>query len=803
MHFMTRLRQSRAMLLATAAMLAPITAAAAQDVPQTGPEQNGATAPTAAADSPGVDIVVTAQKRSESVQRVPISIQALTPETLEQHKVVAIDDYVKLLPSVSLATLGPGQTNIFFRAISTGNAGATPSAGMYFDETPVQSGGSSLDLHLYDVARVEALSGPQGTLYGASSLSGTVRIISNKPDPGGFAAGYDLQGDKFGKGALGGLGEAYLNLPLNEMMAVRLVGYYQRDGGFIDVVPGSVRYTLGDADPTNDIVKNNASQVKKDANSLDTYGGRIALGIDLDDNWTITPQIMAQRQKSHGSFLWDPKAGDLAVRTYAPTGNDDRWYLASLTVEGKVGNLDLVYSGSYLRRHISNDADYTYYSVAYDAFPGYTSFPLASGGFLDPTQQFHRESHSNRESSEIRLSSPTSDRLHGTIGAFYLRNETNLSDNYYIPGVGKLDPATLSTPPVKGDDIYLIDNRSISKDYAVFGELSFNILDNLTLNGGIRGFKSDQSGVGFFGIYFNALGAGCAVPLTTTCVTSRNRVKASGETHKVNLTWQIDSQRMAYFTYSTGFRVGGANGLPGVGAYKPDTLDNFELGFKTTWLDRKLRVNGAIYREDWKGIQYRLAVPGANGLSAVYNAGDARVYGAELDFQALLGPVTLSGSGSYNDAKLVTDFCSLVSRANPNPAPTCSLAQGNLAAPKGTRLPNQPKFKGSMTARYEFETGRLKDFLSGSINRQGTVRNYLGLAENAALGDSPGFTTFDFSIGSRFSNTSVELFIQNAFDKRGELNRNTFCQILICGPVALRVYSVKPQFYGIKFGQKF
>lgn len=791
------------MLLATTAVVTLATSAVAEDLPSAAAPQGNAVASTAADESAPGEVVVTAQKRLESVQRVPISIQALGAETLEQHKVVGIDDYVKLLPSVSLATLGPGQTSIFFRGISTGNAGATPSSGMYFDETPVQSGGSSLDLHLYDVARVEALSGPQGTLYGASSLSGTVRIISNKPDPRHFSAGYDLQGDKFGKGAVGGMAEGYMNLPLNEKMAVRLVGYYERDGGFIDVVPGSVTYTLGDSDPSNDLTKTNKDQVKQNANSVDTYGGRVALGIDLDDNWTITPELMAQRQKSHGAFLWDPKAGDLAVRNYAPVGNDDRWYLASLTLEGKIGNFDLVYSGSYLRRHESNDADYTYYSVAYDSFPGYTKFPKPNGGFLDPTQRFRGENHSNRETSELRLSSPTDMPFRATVGAFFLRNSGHSINNYYIPGVGALDPATLSVPPVKGDDIYLIDNNSVSKDYAVFGDASYKILDNLTLNGGIRGFKSTQASNGFFGIYFNALKAGCTVPLTKTCITTRSSVKSSGETHKVNLTWQVDNQRMVYFTYSTGFRVGGANGLPGVGAYKPDTLDNFEVGFKTTWFNRKLRLNGAIYKELWNGIQYRLAVPGANGLSAVYNAGDARVYGAELDFQALLGPVTLSGTGSYNDGRLTKDFCDLVSRANPNPAPTCSVAAGTVAAPKGTRLPNQPKFKGSLTARYDFETGNLKDFVAATVNRQGKARNYLGLAEDAALGDSPGFSTFDFSVGTRFGNSSLELFLQNAFDKRGELNRNTFCQILICGPVALRVYSVKPQFFGIKFGQKF
>lgn len=786
------IRATRLLLMTTVA-LCPMAPAIAAEVATSAADQ----------EQPSGDIIVTATRRSESVQRVPISMQALTPEVLEQHKVQAIDDYVKLLPSVSISTLGPGQTNLFFRGVSTGSGGFSPSSGMYFDETPVQSGGASLDLHLYDVARVEALSGPQGTLFGSNSLSGTLRIISNRPNPNGFKAGYDIQGDKFGKGDFGYTAEGFVNLPLAPNMALRVVGWYQRDGGFIDVVPGQVKYTLGDNDPSNDITKTNASQVRENVNSIDTYGARAALGIELDDRWTITPQIMAQRQKSHGTFLWDPRKGDLAVSTYAPVGNNDGWYLASLTVEGKIGNFDLVYSGSYLDRRSQNEADYTYYTVAYDPFPGYTKFPTPAGGFLDPTQHFRGDITNKRVTQELRLSSDASNPFHFTVGGFFQRSSGNTLQDYYIPGVSKLDRSQLGLPPVRGDTIFLIDTNPVNKDYAVFGEATYNLTSKLSVSGGIRLFKATSDSTGFVGTVFTALRKGCAVPLTTICDSSVSHSEASGETHKVNVTWQVDSDRMIYATYSTGFRPGGPNSLPGVKPYEPDTLTNYELGFKTFWFDRKLRVNAALYYDQWKGIQYRLATPGANGLSAVYNAGNADIYGAEVDFTARLGQFTLTGSASLNDARLTTDFCAIQSAANPNPFPTCTVAAGNVKAPNGTRLPNQPIFKGNLTGRYEFTTGQMENFLQATVNHQSGARNFLGIYENNLLGNSPGFETVDFSVGTAVRDYKIELFIQNVFDTRGELNRNTFCQITICGAVATRVYSTRPQFFGIKFSHRF
>ena len=264
------------------------------------------------------EVIVTAQKRTEDLQKVPISLTVLGTQQLEEQHVSGFDDFAKLLPSVSYQSLGPGQTQLYFRGIASGgdglHAGSLPATGLYLDETPVTTVAGALDIHVYDIARVEALAGPQGTLYGASSLSGTLRIITNKPDASKFSAGYDIGGTKFGKGEGGGSFEGYVNVPLSDRAAVRLVGYYEHGGGYISNEPGTITYNraskAGVSDP---ITVNNSSLVKNNFNSLDTYGGRAALKFDFNDTWSITPSALYQWAETKGAFIYDPKVGDLKI----------------------------------------------------------------------------------------------------------------------------------------------------------------------------------------------------------------------------------------------------------------------------------------------------------------------------------------------------------------------------------------------------------------------------------------------------------------------------------------------------------
>ena len=402
----TSLRRAGATAFLASTMLATGGSALAQDA-----------APPAAAVDDG-EIIVTATKREESLQKVPISLQALGNATLDQHQVKSFDDYAKLLPSVSYQTYGPGQSDVSFRGVATGGinlpGGSLPTAGVYIDEIPVTTIGALVDIHAYDLARVEALSGPQGTLFGASSLAGTLRIITNKPDTSKFEAGYDLQLNKFGKGNAGGVAEGFVNLPLNDQAALRVVGFYQKDGGYIDNTLQSRTYTLNDGDPATNLTVDNAPFVKKDFNSVETYGGRLALGIDLDDSWTVTPAVIAQHQLAKGTFGIDPRAGDLDVHEFAPDRNLDKWYLATLTIKGKLSDFDVTYAGGYFQRSIDNQQDYSYYTVYYDNYVNsdgdpafYTYFPDGNGGFIDPTQRYANTQRMVKQSHELRISSPS------------------------------------------------------------------------------------------------------------------------------------------------------------------------------------------------------------------------------------------------------------------------------------------------------------------------------------------------------------------------------------------------------------
>ncbi|MBV8146549.1 MAG: TonB-dependent receptor, partial [Gammaproteobacteria bacterium] len=246
------------------------------------------------------EVVVTATKRSESLQDVPLSITAIGTEQLQNLNIHSQDDYVKFLPSVTIeksgsggGANGPGFGQVTMRGV-TADAGqnhsaSTPTVGTYLDEQPITTIQGAMDVHLYDIERVEALAGPQGTLYGASSEAGTLRIITNKPDPSAFKAEYQVEGNYVDHGQPGGLAQGFVNLPIGSSAAVRLVGWYEHDGGYIDNLFATRTFPNPPA-----VTIDNAAVAKNNFNDTTIWGGRAALKINLDDNWTVTPFVMAQ-----------------------------------------------------------------------------------------------------------------------------------------------------------------------------------------------------------------------------------------------------------------------------------------------------------------------------------------------------------------------------------------------------------------------------------------------------------------------------------------------------------------------------
>ena len=235
-----------------------------------------ASAQTAAAPEGGLgDIIITATKTSQNLQDVPISVQAFDTQTLSNLQVQSFNDYVRFLPSVTFQSSGPGTAKVYFRGVSSGenanHSTSQPTVGIYLDELPVTTISGAVDVHVYDLARVEALAGPQGTLFGASSMAGTIRLITNRPDPSAFSGAVDAEVNTVADGGIGGVLEGFVNVPLSDRIAVRAVGWYKKDAGYIDNVLQTRVY------PTSGITATTAPYVKKDYNDVETLGGRLAL----------------------------------------------------------------------------------------------------------------------------------------------------------------------------------------------------------------------------------------------------------------------------------------------------------------------------------------------------------------------------------------------------------------------------------------------------------------------------------------------------------------------------------------------
>nr|WP_207080124.1 TonB-dependent receptor [Novosphingobium sp. KA1] len=766
-----------------------------------------------AAQAPAADgvIYVTAQKRVENLQDVPIAITALGAEKLKDLQVKELQDVVKFLPSVTIQTVQPGFSQVYFRGVASGenanHSGPLPTVGTYLDEMPITTIQGALDIHAYDIARVEALAGPQGTLYGASSMAGTIKIVTNAPDTSGTYGAVDAEVNSVSHGDMGGVMQGFINYRISDSVAARLVGWYRHDGGYIDNVHGSRTFAV------SGITQDNADLVEDNYNDVDTYGGRLALGIDLDGNWTIKPTIMGQVQKTNGSFAQERSSavsGKLQTVQYNPEKSKDEWYQAALTIEGKIGNWDLTATGGILNRKDWTQSDYSDYSYFYDALFGSGAYLYDNAGDLvSPNQYIKGKDVYHRQFGEIRISSPQSNPLRFIGGVFYQRQQHHIEQNYIIDGIAD----DLKVPGTTSD-IWLTQQKRVDRDYAAFGELTYDITDKLSATGGLRLYHYNNSLVGFYGYsagYSSRTGvAACfedAIVKGSPCTNLDKSTSKTDAIYKANLTYKITPDALVYATWSRGFRPGGINRRGTLAPYKPDRLDNYEIGWKTMW--GPVRFNGAVYQEDWNGIQ--LSFLGANGLTEIRNAGVARIRGVEFDVGYNKNGFSLDFSGSYNDATIRKDFCLIA-----NSAFDCSLAgsdgaANDLLAPKGTHLPITAKFKGNAVARYEFPVGGWDGHVQFAANYIGKRRSDLRTLENSIKGNLGAYTTADFSIGVKKDGYRVELYATNLFNSNGVVNTSVQCLETTCGDYVgdsstggvFYDYVIRPRVIGLKFGADF
>ena len=775
-----------------------------------------------AADSDSDVIVVTAQKREQNLQDVPIAINAIGNEKLDQLQVSELQDVVKFLPSVTIQQGGPGFAQVYFRGVASGenanHSASLPTVGTYLDEMPITTIQGALDLHAYDLARVEALAGPQGTLYGASSMAGTLKLVTNAPDPSGFYGSAGVEINSIAHGDFGSIYEGFVNVPIAQGAAARLVGWYRDDGGYIDNIAGSRRYA------SSGIRQSNAALVEKNYNDAETYGARLALGIDLDDNWTIKPTLMGQVQNTQGSYSQERSGqttGKLQTVQYNPEGSRDKWIQAAMTIQGTIGNWDVTATGGHLRRKTETQTDYSDYAYFYDALSGYGSYFFDNAdNLVNPNQYIQGIDRYKKSFGELRVASPADAPLRFIGGLFAQRQSHNIEQNYIIDNIA--DSIT-----VKGTDsnIWLTMQQRIDRDYAAFGELTYDLTEKLSLTGGLRYYKFDNSLQGFFGYAFGypfssgekqclntdgttrrANPAGTPVPILVAGSPCTNVDKSTSDTgfiHKLNATYKVTDDVLVYATWSRGFRPGGINRRGTLPPYGSDKLDNYELGWKTTF--GAFRWNGAVFQEDWNNIQ--LSFLGANGLTEIRNAGVARIRGVEMDAGYRAGGFSLNAGFSYNDAKSQRDFCKIA-----NATFNCTTAGNELLAASGSRLPVTAKFKGNAIARYEFPVADWDGHVQFAVNYIGDRRSDLRPVQNAIKGNLDAYTTADVSVGVKSDVWKIEAFATNLFDTRGVVNTGVQCIETTCGtgvtpttPTGGAFYDVviKPRLIGVKFSHDF
>ena len=489
--------------------------------------------------------MVTAQRRSEDLQDVPVSVQALGEEQLDQLNISTFDDYLKQLPTVTAGGGSPGQSTIYIRGLASttpnlttaGVAGLAPNVSLYLDEQPLAQPGRNLDVYAADLERIEVLSGPQGTLFGASSQAGVVRLITNKPDLSGFDAKVTM-GTSFTKGGEASYNaEAMLNVPVTDSLALRGVVYLDDQGGYIDNVAGtrtareSARFRpagtvrdngvpvapnragfQADADLSDVtfIEANNAGLVEEDFNDTQYSGFRASALYEVSPDWQVTLAHSRQSLESDGVFFADPELDldNLEIQRFEDDRLEDDFSNTAWTVEGRLGMLDVIYNGAYTERETEQRVDYSDYLFAGQYLPYYicdgsVSYPgdaAPSGTCQAPNLYVGSNSELSVFTQELRFSTPEENRFRVTAGGFYSDLELKERNDYTYPGSELAEPFGGFAPnfpfpgayqseagPFPYGVIFRNDVKRTDEQFGIFGEATFDIVpDVLSITGGAR-----------------------------------------------------------------------------------------------------------------------------------------------------------------------------------------------------------------------------------------------------------------------------------------------------------------------------
>lgn len=718
----------RMALLASSALFAVATPAFAQDA---------ASAPQETDDD---EIVVTAQKRSERLQDVPASVAVVSADTLNREGSTRFADYAQKVPGLSLTSGRTGISQVTLRGITTGAAQPGSTTGYYIDEAPVGSvnaytGGSAItpDLDPSDLAQIEVLKGPQGTLYGAGAVGGLLKFATTTPSLTEFQATGRAGVNTVAHGEPGYSARGMVNVPLvTDSVALRVSGFYRRDGGYVDNI--------------NPVIGRN------NVNSADVRGGRAVLSAKLGADVRLDLSAIAQDITTQGGNSIDvdaatlrPIYGDFKQNRFVREQGFMRLRLYNATLRADVGDVNLVSSTTYQR---------IFFREIGDATRSYGSFLTANApvlalfaGIAIPANlgvRVNTIKHTERWSEEARAGI---DGIGGVLdlqGGFYWTRESDINR---IPGIDYFSTATGATiTTVPQFAIAKID--STYEEYSFFANARLHLGEKFDILGGLRFSHDNQRYVQDYRGLLISISTGAIVTGATTATLAANgKESANITTWLVSPRFKVSDNFMIYGRAANGYRPGGPNPAPPTGGipltFDPDKLTQYEVGFKASSGDRKLTADAALFYTDWNHVQIQTS---GGGFNYLVNGGSARSQGGELSIRyAPMTALSFTANMGYTDAKLTAN------------AP----AAGGL---KGNRLPYVPQWTGSVSADYGFALG------GDSELRIGATANYVGdrISDyaNKFPKKLPAYATFDLRAGLDVGGWSIAAFAKNITDKR-------------------------------------
>jgi len=758
------------------------------------------------------EIIVTATKRSIPLQDVPQSIQAFSQEDIEKMVMKNMEDYTRAAPSATLTASQPGKNVLTMRGISTSaSEWRTESrVAIYLDEQPITSISNQPDVRMVDINRIEILPGPQGTLMGSSSMSGAMRIITNKPDFDGYSGqvqgtvsttdggdpSYDLNG--------------VINIPVvDEKFALRLVGYASEDGGYVDNV---LSQTVSGVPGAHSGRVDNSDVAKDNQNEYAVQGGRLAALWQVNDKWTVDVGGIIQSSQSDGTWQSDDSLGDYKVARFYNEWRDDDWWQTSATITGDLGFAQFTSTTSYFERDTAYEFDNQYYNQWQTAYYGITwgenivdnyavNYPNYTPWAALFAMRYHweyefghiyNEAEQTRFAQEFRLTSTTDSKLQWMVGAFYddvydtwLYGSVipNLTDtvgwywaNYWSCYYASMPNAEQWNCPIPDTDVtYVNQYKKWIEQTAVFGEFDYSITDDFVASIGVRWFRYDRDEYQLYEAPKGMIPVGTYsrdwyAPDFTAQGTDEDTL------FKFSLKYHINDDAMVYFTRSEGFRLGGQNSPKAVATglvpltYTSDTLTNYELGLKSEWWNNRIQLNLALFKIDYEDIQINAQPPSTDDgstpwwLRGTFNAGTAENIGLELNGSWLMTDNLKLEWSLYRARAEFTETTYL----NPQDAID---DPDNWWFQEGTRMPQSPELKYRLGVEYTVPGafGLSSDlYLRYDMSYQGeTFRQPQGWdSENAADEIVPSWTTANIQAGLQFENElSVALFVRNVWNE--------------------------------------